>query len=345
MKKAIFPLGLAALAILALLCVRSNAPRIEKDILSRTESALKSAGLQFATVRVDGRDVRIEGTAPSETAQKAAAELVSGVLGVRSVEAAMTIAKAAEPPAPRKWTLALDRQADTIVLSGMLPNETMRDRFVQILQPMAGAAGLDQRITLTPESPEAWQNIMAAVARYLDEFTRVTVELSADALRVAGEMKSDKARSQFIQFLQGLLPPGVAAAFEISIPPMTTAAVSCQQELDALLAKTTIRFESESTAVSAESMDLLRQLVVVMRNCPKVRFKIAGHTDASGSEDFNLKLSQGRAQAVTERLIELGVEPGRITTIGYGESRPVADNATEAGRALNRRIEFIITED
>jgi outer membrane protein OmpA-like peptidoglycan-associated protein len=126
---------------------------------------------------------------------------------------------------------------------------------------------------------------------------------------------------------------------------MTTTAVSCQQELDALLAKTTIRFESESTAVSAESLDLLRQLVAVTRNCPKVRFKIAGHTDASGSEEFNLKLSQGRAQAVTERLTELGVEPGRITTIGYGESRPVADNATEAGRALNRRIEFIITED
>jgi hypothetical protein len=62
------------------------------------------------------------------------------------------------------WTLALGRQGDKIVLSGMLPNESMRERFVQILQPMAGAGGYDQRITLTPESPEAWQNIVNEVS-------------------------------------------------------------------------------------------------------------------------------------------------------------------------------------
>jgi OOP family OmpA-OmpF porin len=356
MKKALLPLGLAALAILAFLCIRSHAPFIEKDIHSRTEAALKSAGFQFAAIRVDGRDVRLEGAAPSEAALKAAAELAAGVRGVRWVDAAMTIAKApeppapvaakaAEPPAPRKWVLAFDRLADKVVLSGMFPNEAMRDRFVQILQSQAGAGGLDQRIDLAPESPETWQGIVAALARYLDDFTRMTAELSGDALRIGGEMKSDKVRSQFIQFIQASLPPGVAAAFEVTIPSLTAAAVSCQQALDDLLSTSAIRFDTASTAVSPQSMDLLRQLAAAAQTCPKVRLKIAGHTDASGSEEFNLKLSQGRAESVAGRLAELGVEPGRIVTMGYGEARPVAGNDTEEGRALNRRIEFIITED
>jgi OOP family OmpA-OmpF porin len=356
MKKAILPLGLAALAILAWFCIRSHAPFIEKDILSRTEAALKSAGLQFATVSVNGRDVRIEGAAPSEAALKSAAELAAGIRGVRFVDAAMMVAKAPEPPPPKavaapqpppptKWTLDLERGGDKIALTGMLPNEAMRDRFIQILQPLAGAGGLDQRITLAPDSPEVWQNIVAAIARYLDDFTRLTVELSGDALRMAGEMKSEKIRSQFIQFMQARLPSGIAAAFEITFPALTAAAVLCQKELDELLSKTTIHFESASTAVSSESMELLRKLSAATLTCPKVKIKVAGHTDATGGEDYNLKLSQGRAQAVAGRLAELGVEPGRIATMGYGEARPIAGNDTEEGRALNRRIEFIITED
>ena len=357
MKKAILPIGLAALAILAWLCIRSHAPFIEKDILSRTETALKSAGFQFASVSVNGRDVLIEGAAPDEAALKAAKDLAAGIGGVRIVEAAMTVAKAPEPPAlkaaeappaqpaPSKWTLDLDRGSDKISLAGMLPNKAMRDRFVQILEPLAGTGGLDQRITLMPESPEAWQSIVAAIAQYLDDFTRLTAELSGNALRITGDMKTEKIRDQFIQFMQARLPSGIAPEFDITFPTLTATAVSCQKEMDELLANTTIRFETASTAVSSESLDLLRKLAAAAQTCPEVKIKVTGHTDASGSEDYNLKLSQGRAQAVAGRLTELGVEKERITTIGYGESRPVADNATEDGRALNRRIEFIITED
>lgn len=356
MKKAVLPLGLAALAILAWFCISSHAPAIEKDIVSRTQSALNTAGHRFAAVSADGRDVRLEGSAPDESSRKAAVELAAGVRGVRVVDSALTVAKApeppapaavkaAEPPAPRPWAFAMDRSADTTVVSGMVPNDSMRERLLQILRPAAGAGGLDQRLALAPESPESWQAILAALARYLDEFRRVKAELSDEALRISGEMKSDKVRDQFIQFMQARLPSGVSAAFEITIPALTEAAVSCQKELDDLLLKTAIRFETASTAVSAESMGLLKELAAITQTCPNVKIKVAGHTDASGSEEFNQKLSQGRAQAVSERLVELGVDSKRIATVGYGETRPVAGNDTEEGRALNRRIEFIITED
>jgi outer membrane protein OmpA-like peptidoglycan-associated protein len=68
---------------------------------------------------------------------------------------------------------------------------------------------------------------------------------------------------------------------------------------------------------------------------------IAGHTDAAGSDEYNLILSRERAQAVRTYLIEHGIAPDRLIAKGYGEAYPIASNATEAGREENRRSEFI----
>ena len=70
--------------------------------------------------------------------------------------------------------------------------------------------------------------------------------------------------------------------------------------------------------------------------------EVGGHTDASGGDAGNQRLSEGRAASAAERLRTQGVEAGSITTVGFGESQPIADNTTEAGRLLNRRVEFVV---
>ena len=77
-----------------------------------------------------------------------------------------------------------------------------------------------------------------------------------------------------------------------------------------------------------------------LSNQPDLSIVIQGHTDAIGPEDYNQKLSEQRAQAVYEYFISKGVSPERMQTVGYGESRPVADNSSAQGRALNRRTEI-----
>ncbi|MEL6358078.1 MAG: OmpA family protein, partial [Bacteroidota bacterium] len=72
-------------------------------------------------------------------------------------------------------------------------------------------------------------------------------------------------------------------------------------------------------------------------------FNTKGHTDHVGTEDYNLKLSQRRATAVRQALIEMGIGEERLTAIGQGESAPIADNSTPEGKAMNRRVEFIPT--
>ena len=87
--------------------------------------------------------------------------------------------------------------------------------------------------------------------------------------------------------------------------------------------------------------DVLDGVVKVMKDNPTLRVKVEGHTDSIGSDAYNQRLSEKRAQAVKDYLVREGIDPSRISTVGYGESKPVASNETESGRAQNRRAEII----
>ena len=99
-------------------------------------------------------------------------------------------------------------------------------------------------------------------------------------------------------------------------------------------------FDSDKIIKSEEKG--LNEIAAFMKRYPYVYLMIEGYTDNIGSYEYNLKLSQRRAQAAKRLLIAKGIAPGRIFTKGYGETRPIASNETEQGRAMNRRIEFHI---
>jgi len=77
---------------------------------------------------------------------------------------------------------------------------------------------------------------------------------------------------------------------------------------------------------------------------PEIRVEVGGHTDSQGDAGYNQKLSEGRARAVRDYLIRRGVAADRLVARGYGENRPIADNATEMGREMNRRVELTAIE-
>ena len=102
-------------------------------------------------------------------------------------------------------------------------------------------------------------------------------------------------------------------------------------------------FATNSTAVSAVSQNELRIVANSLNKYPNTTVNVIGHTDNTGSAAFNQDLSQRRAQAVSSVLINGGVSPSRIRTLGAGENQPVASNLNAAGRQANRRVEIIIT--
>ena len=90
------------------------------------------------------------------------------------------------------------------------------------------------------------------------------------------------------------------------------------------------------------SETVLNQIAKVLQENPKLELIIEGHTDNVGGAQFNLELSRKRAEAVKRWLVDkAGISEVRLTTVGYGLSRPIADNSTEEGRAKNRRVELI----
>ncbi|SDJ58747.1 OmpA family protein [Microbulbifer yueqingensis] len=101
-----------------------------------------------------------------------------------------------------------------------------------------------------------------------------------------------------------------------------------------------VRFELNSDRLTPGARDELLTTVRALRSQPGTAVEIAGHTDSLGNDNYNLRLSQKRANSVRAFLISNGIDAGRITANGYGEQQPVASNDTEAGRALNRRVEM-----
>lgn len=111
-----------------------------------------------------------------------------------------------------------------------------------------------------------------------------------------------------------------------------------------------IFFEFDSDEITANSRVELAKLERLMKNNPSVKIEISGHTDSKGSDTYNQKLSQKRAEAVVKYLVDRGIDASRMIGVGYGETRPIAINTNEdgsdneEGRAMNRRIELQITE-
>jgi OmpA-OmpF porin, OOP family len=103
-----------------------------------------------------------------------------------------------------------------------------------------------------------------------------------------------------------------------------------------------VNFNSNSAQLRKDSYPILFYSFQVLQNNPDMNVEIQGYTDNTGSDKFNLKLSEKRAQVVKEYLVSKGIGADRLTVKGYGESNPIAKNNSAEGRALNRRIEFII---
>jgi OmpA-OmpF porin, OOP family len=103
-------------------------------------------------------------------------------------------------------------------------------------------------------------------------------------------------------------------------------------------------FDTGSASLQPASQDQLADIAAILKAYPGVKIRIGGYTDNTGDPAANLKLSQDRADTVMAELVNLGIDPSRITAKGYGDANPIADNSTEEGRQKNRRISLRVTE-
>jgi OmpA-OmpF porin, OOP family len=200
------------------------------------------------------------------------------------------------------------------------------------------------------EAPEVEDKLLSAATATIEAEAIEWVHLKIDGrdLEVEGMHPSAIERDRVLSLVASI--PGVrrvvdaTAAAPGSVPARNRIsrgqAAACQRELDALLADETIHFEVLSAAISPSSKPLLDDLAQALEQCPDARIEIAGHTDGEGIAELNLKLSEARAESIRNFLVHKGIDSERLVAIGFGSSRPIADDLMEEGRMQNRRIEF-----
>lgn len=173
----------------------------------------------------------------------------------------------------------------------------------------------------------------AAIGNYMDKQEATMRKALADS-----EAASIQRESQ-------VLAQAEASSTKKSQEALSQAeASSTKKSVDVLTVtfKSDYLFDVNSSTLLPGAYDELERVAGVLNQYPQTTIRISGHTDSTGSEEYNQKLSERRANAVKTALAGMGVDPARITTIGYGKSKPIASNASESGRLKNRRVEIRI---
>jgi outer membrane protein OmpA-like peptidoglycan-associated protein len=114
-------------------------------------------------------------------------------------------------------------------------------------------------------------------------------------------------------------------------------------QADGRVATQGILFDTDSDVIRPESTPTLREIGEMLQEHGDMSLLIEGHTDSAGEADYNLELSESRAQSVVEYLVaSYGIDSNRLAAAGFGESNPVGDNSTPEGRQQNRRVELVV---
>ena len=127
-----------------------------------------------------------------------------------------------------------------------------------------------------------------------------------------------------------------------ALAEVESASIQREQDILAITFKSDFSFGFDSAVIKPGAENEIARVAAVLVKYPQTNISIEGHTDSKGTEEYNMELSRQRAEAVKNSLIGRGLSSSRLQTIGFGESKPLATNDTEAGRQQNRRVRIVI---
>jgi OmpA-OmpF porin, OOP family len=177
-------------------------------------------------------------------------------------------------------------------------------------------------------------------AASLKEIQRRAAEAAAKALAEAEARKRKAEEAEAQRKAEAIAKQKAKEAEARRKAEALAVAARCKRELNVIAQNGEIRFEVNSNRLTPNSTSTLDKLIETYRGCPNTRLEIAGHTDSTGSDQSNQRLSQNRAEAVLGYFVGKGLPRDKFIARGYGESQPRVPNDSAANRALNRRIEF-----
>lgn len=233
-----------------------------------------------------------------------------------------------------------------VQLRGRLNDETLRNMADSFAKSAFGSENVYTAARVVENMPESWPTRVLVGLEALAYLNNGSVTVSPDQVLVRGVTQREDARAAVAGLLSGKLGDGVLYSLDITYrappPPekIKPTPEECQEQLQAVQTGAKIAFEPGSATIAEESLGVMNRIADILKDCGEILLEIQGHTDSQGRESMNLELSQARANSVLNELIARRVLTASYEARGYGETQPIADNKTEAGREANRRIEF-----
>lgn len=185
-----------------------------------------------------------------------------------------------------------------------------------------------------------WASTSARLLYLLAALDTAVATLRPEFVSVRGLTSRPEVYQSRLNFLREQLPPGMSLSTDvITLQSGASLDELCVQAFDSLFLQP-VTFHESGAEIRDASRVTLDRVTDFARDCQSVSIEIRGHSDASGDESWNKRLSLARARAVADRMAANGIDPQRLIVVGVGSAEPVADNATARGREANRRIEF-----
>ncbi|THD85131.1 hypothetical protein E7811_05310 [Aliigemmobacter aestuarii] len=307
------------------------------------------AALGAGSFTMSDADLTLQAT---ETTSQASFDRVVGDLraalpDVFSLTAILPPKPSATQEGPAEFTAVLGENG-RVELRGRVTDDLMQKAVDSYARAQFGADEVYTATRLDENLPEGWSIRVLAGLESLAELAEGSLLVRADLVEVKGITGSQGARARITQVLSDKLGQGqsfrVNVTYDEKRDPLAALPTpeECLAEINAAMTRRKITFAPGSTEIDADANQTMDALAEILKTCPGLQLEIGGHTDSQGSEEGNRALSQARAEAVLIALQGRRAPVELMTAVGYGETRPIADNGTEEGREANRRIEFTL---
>lgn len=322
------------------------------DTVIATLNTLDSLG--EGRIRIADSDIRLTGPrgmdpAIFEESTAALADALSPAYSLTVVLPPPPVTGDTGDVEPPRFT-AVRSEDGGVRIRGDLFADTLKGTALSLAEAHFGFEAVVDETTSREDLPHGWSARVVAALDALGHLNHGQVEVTEQEIFVTGTSSSETVEEDVQAAMDERLPDGAETRLELWYSEelalaeeqqlLTLPGELCAEQISVMLDGSQIVFPPNADDISEESLPAIDRIAEVLQKCPGSRFEIEGHTDSQGRETSNMALSQARAQAVLTALLERGVDMVFLTARGYGEEQPIADNSTEEGRALNRRIAF-----
>ncbi|MGJ5177279.1 OmpA family protein [Bradyrhizobium oligotrophicum] len=312
------------------------------DVAKASASLLQVlAKLAQGRAAIDDSKVSLSGVGLANVTGAAVRDELAGALPAPFTIAAVDVRDGPVSP----YAFGLQKQEGRVRLSGYVPDDAARHDLVGAATAAFVTDTVEDGLKIGDGAPKDFVKSLKATFPALARLWSAGLSAKDATLSLDGLAIYDKSAEQVRKELADAVGGDLKLdEVKIGVKPESPAlpVAECQPAFEGLLAKGRIRFSTGSAELSRDSLALLDHIVEVAQRCKEATIAIEGHTDNVGEEEANLDLSKRRAAAVVDYISAAGLDTSRMTSDGYGQTKPVASNDTPEGRAQNRRIEFVV---